>query len=215
MQVSRDKAVAYVDGWNFYHGINTPELHPLGFVNLRELCKRLLGAWELERVHYFSAADYQDEKKERQRFWLDALESAGVTIEKLGFFQHKPRTGTMEEKTTDVRIALKIAEDASTGDHACVLLVSADADFVPALEKAKELRKIIRVAFPPGLGCKRLEDVVPYRPDRICRDDLEAALFDGEACTKKGVYLKKALDYGWACKINGKVSYPPGGMRRR
>jgi hypothetical protein len=39
-----------------------------------------------------------------------------------------PERGKHEENTTDVRIALKIAEDARNGKHTHVLLLSADAD---------------------------------------------------------------------------------------
>ncbi len=198
------KAYAYIDGWNFYHGINKPDLHPLGFVDLRRLCQHILGTRStVTRVYYFTATDYHDEKLERQRFWWDALESAGVTVAQPGFFGRERK-----EKTTDVRLALKMAEDVSSPaeDFDTVLLVSADADFMPALEKAKRNRKEIRIAFPPGMGCEELTKFHQFA-EQITKDDLEICLFDGERRTKRNVALRKALDYGWACRIEGRIKY--------
>jgi uncharacterized LabA/DUF88 family protein len=200
------KAHAYIDGWNFYHGINTPELHPLGFVDLRRLCERMLrGRADLRRVHYFTAVDYNKPLHERQEFWFDALESAGVTIGEKGFFRLED--GKYKEKMTDVRMALKIAEDVASGeDFDSVLLVSADADFVPALEQAERFNKKIYVAFPPGLSCKELAERDP-KVQRIDRDDLELCLFDGDGTTARGTPLRKAGDYGWAYRSKGRVNY--------
>ena len=107
----------YVDGWNFYHGINTPELHPLGFTDLRKLCQHILGTRvQVDRVHYFTATDYDKSAIERQRFLAGrSRELCRVLVEPPGFFRHIPERGKHEEKTTDVRIALKIAEDARVG----------------------------------------------------------------------------------------------------
>ena len=38
-----------------------------------------------------------------------------------------------------------------------VLLIAADADFIPALEKAKGCRKELRVAFPPGHNSEEMQ----------------------------------------------------------
>jgi len=199
------KTYAYIDGWNFYHGINTPELHPLGFVDLWRLCQHLVGTRStVERVYYFSATDYHKDKLERQRFWWDALESAGVRVEQPGFFGAE-----RQEKTTDVRLALRIVEDVrSTEDFDTVMLVSADADFIPALEKARLYHKDVRIWFPPGMNCQELRRFHQFA-DQIEKGDLERCLFDGAKRTKKGQPLSKALDYGWACKVNGSTTYPP------
>jgi hypothetical protein len=205
------KAHAYIDGWNFYHGINKPGLHPLGFVDLKRLCQHILGTRStVTQVYYFTATDYHGEKLERQQFWWDALESAGVTVAEPGFFGRERK-----EKTTDVRLALKIAEDASLPMDVfdTVLLISADADFIPALEKAKLHRKEIRIAFPPGRCCEELSKFHRFA-EPITKGDLELCLFDGERRTNNNVPLAKALDYGWACKVNGVIKYPPSPARR-
>ena len=47
----------------------------------------------------------------------------------------------------------------------------------------------------------------------ITKYNLEFSVFDGEGRTKKNVPLTKALDYGWACNINGTIQYGKGGNR--
>ena len=47
----------------------------------------------------------------------------------------------------------------------------------------------------------------------ITKYSLEFSVFYGEGRTKKDVPLTKALDYGWACNINGTIQYGKGGNR--
>jgi hypothetical protein len=208
MQESVPTAYVYVDGWNFYHGINRPGLHPLGFCNFWKLGQYLLGTRaKVIRVRYFSAVDYHRRVAEaQQQFWLRALRSVKIEVAELGRFEYLPAKGKAEEKTTDVRLALQIDEDARTAMHDVVLLVSADADFVPALQRAKHLGKAVKVAFPPGLQCNGLRELDPF-PLEIEKQDLELNLMDGEGTTELREPLTKALEYGWACRIQGRVVY--------
>ena len=191
----------YVDGWNFYHGIDKPDLHPLGFCDFRRLGKRLLGAGTtVDKVTYFTSKDHNPYRKEKQEFWLDALRSVGIEVADPGFFQYSEQKHSHEEKTTDVCLALRLAEDARTGSHDTVLLISADADFVPALELAKKHKRdlIVRVAFPPGHKCRRLEAIDPFTL-KIDKADLEDSLFDGDGRTERGVRLAgRSRQFGWA-----------------
>jgi hypothetical protein len=65
-----------------------------------------------------------------------------------------------------------------------VLLISADADFIPAIEKAKRYRKEIRVAFSPGHNSEELKRFYQFAQP-ITKYDLELCVFDGEGRTKK------------------------------
>jgi hypothetical protein len=161
---------------------------------------------EVTRVRYFSATDYHAQvAAAQQKFWLRALKSVNVEIAELGRFQYSPQRKKPEEKTTDVRLALQLDEDARTGPHEVVLLISADADFLPALQRAKRLGKMVKVAFPPGRQCNALEEVDPF-PFKINKQDLELNLIDGEGTTEQpGERLTKALEYGWACRLKGRV----------
>jgi hypothetical protein len=133
--------------------------------------------------------------------------SVKVDVAELGRFEYYPARGKADEKTTDVRLALQLDEDARTAAHKVVLLISADADFMPALQRAKRLGKMVKVAFPPGLHCKTLQEVDPF-PVEINKQDLELSLIDGEGTTEQpGERLDKAFEYGWACRLQGRVVY--------
>jgi hypothetical protein len=207
MGPSARTAYVYVDGWNFYYGINRPDLHQLGFCNFWKLGQHLLGTRAtVTKVRYFSATDYHTQvAAAQQKFWLRALRSVKVGVEDLGRFQRSEKKG-YEEKTTDVRLALQLDEDARTAahKHKWVLLISADADFVPALQRAKRHGKMVKVAVPLGLGSRELKEVDP-NPFEIDKQDLELNLIDGEGTTETGERLSKAHEYGWACRLKGRV----------
>src|ERR1039458_2169985 len=119
MESSSASAYVYVDGWNFYHGINRRGMHPLGFCNFWKLGQHLLGTCAtVTKVRYFSAIDYHIRiADEQQTFWLSALRGAKIDVAELGRFEYFPEKGKAEEKTTDVRLALQLDEDARTATH--------------------------------------------------------------------------------------------------
>ena len=61
---------------------------------------------------------------------------------------------------TDVNIAIQMLVDAVKNKYDIALLVSGDADLVPAVEMIKEInaQKRLIVAFPPERYSKDLED---------------------------------------------------------
>ena len=95
MGPSARTAYVYVDGWNFYYGINRPDLHQLGFCNFWKLGQHLLGTRAtVTKVRYFSATDYHTQvAAAQQKFWLRALRSVKVGVEDLGRFQRSERKG--------------------------------------------------------------------------------------------------------------------------
>jgi hypothetical protein len=135
------------------------------------------------------------------------LESVGVEIAHRGFFQYSGDRKGMEEKTIDVRLALELVEDVRIGGHDTVLLISADADFLPALERAKKQKPglIVKVAFPPGHKCQAMEAVDRF-PQKIEREDLEQSLFDAAGLTKNGLRISVMAErFGWAYKLKGRT----------
>ena len=78
----------------------------------------------------------------------------------------------MEEKETDVNVAVHLVSDALMNRFDRAILLTADTDYVAALELArKETRKIIDVAAPPKrMGRARdlnpLFEVTPGRIDK-------------------------------------------------
>lgn len=64
-----------------------------------------------------------------------------------------------KEKRTDVAIAVNMLDDAYNNLYDVAYLISADTDFVPALEKIRLLQKTIIVCFPPN---KRADELLRF-----------------------------------------------------
>jgi len=167
------RVVAYIDGFNLYHGLRDGYDRRFLWLDLVRLCSSLLlDDQELVATRYFTAPVRQDKGalRRQQKFW-NALTAAcpGLSIE-LGRFQQKTITcrschkswHSYEEKETDVAIATALVEDAARGAFETAMLVSADGDLCPAVFAVKRLRPDARVvaAFPPRRRSDELRRVV-------------------------------------------------------
>lgn len=171
------RTIAYVDGYNLYY--SRLRGTPFKWLDLHALLQSILHiqdpAMELVQVRYFTApvisrlASHGPASVEAQHAYLRALQFRGIEVT-LGRHQLEPglapryqsglpasRQDTvpvwyLDEKETDVRLALTMYRDArrSTMDQA--VLVSSDTDMVPVLEA-------LRADFALPLGL-----ILPRRP---------------------------------------------------
>jgi uncharacterized LabA/DUF88 family protein len=154
------RIACYVDGFNLYHAIA-----PLGLkndkVNLWSLTESLLRPNEtLVAVNYFSAyATWRKAAYARHRAYVRDLKNSGVTPV-MAHFKSKNRECLScgdkwvehEEKETDVRMALKMLEDAIDDVFDRAYVISADSDLVPVVQTIRRRRpqKGILIVTPPG-----------------------------------------------------------------
>ena len=132
-------------------------------------------------VKYFSAFAHHigHDAVVRHKEYINALEHVGVSVILGRFKKTRRRCRTckemfypMEEKETDVNVAVHLVSDALMNRFDRAILLTADTDYVAALELArKETRKIIDVAAPPKrMGRARdlnpLFEVTPGRIDK-------------------------------------------------
>ena len=165
--VSR-KAIAYIDGFNFYHGVvkQKPSLKWLDYV---ALCDQLLRGVEVTRVNYFTAIVKnrpQDlGQSQRQNDYLRALGANRRMTVVLGKFQPKLASvevvntqqvnlevgglGTLkrgewvrgrvwEEKGSDVNLGTDLSWDACSGSMQVALVLSNDLDLQRSIDRAKD-----------------------------------------------------------------------------
>ncbi len=99
------------------------------------------------------------ESNERQRVYLEALRTLeGVEVIEGWYSENNPykciKCGfewpAFEEKMTDVNIATHILCDAFHDRFDRALLMTADADLVPAVRATKDLGKEVLLILPPG-----------------------------------------------------------------
>lgn len=184
------RVCCYIDGFNLYHAIHDLNRPWLKWVNLHSLASSLLREQEvLEAVNYFSAyATWLPGAYARHRAFVKALEASRVVVT-MAHFKKKKRSCKKchaewkenEEKETDVRLALKILEDASDNKFDRAIIISADSDLVPVVEtvRRKFAHKTILIATPPGRHgsardlCSKAHSSTQITPGRI-----ERCLFD-------------------------------------
>jgi uncharacterized LabA/DUF88 family protein len=166
------RVVAYVDGFNLYHGVRDKLGRSQLWIDIQSLAAAiLLPGQRLDGVEYFTARVRDDAASvHRQARYLSALTAACplITISE-GHFQRRVdvcRTcgvsrSTFDEKETDVNIASALIRDGVNARYDVALLVSADADLAPAVLTARQLARHVRIvsAFPPRRRSDRLRRV--------------------------------------------------------
>ena len=163
MPPAQGRVIAYIDGFNLYHGLKAADWRRFLWLDLVALARSLIRANQrLVEVKYFTTRVTGSEgRKKRQATYLEALEChCGEALKMyFGRFQFDPWKcpsctevqQVLSEKKTDVNIAVEIMTDAFQGLFDTALLVTGDSDLVPAVLAIKRLfpDKRIVVAFPP------------------------------------------------------------------
>ena len=154
-----EKVIVYVDGFNFYHSLKSLRF-PNKFVNVWSLSESILRpTHQLEAVKYFSAyALWRKRSFPKHKKYVAQLRNAGVTPIISHFKTKKttcPKCGKLvtkhEEKETDIRIALTMFEDAVDDKFDLAIVISADSDLVPVVDRINKRfpNKFVSVFTPP------------------------------------------------------------------
>lgn len=159
--VSTERLVAYIDGFNLYHGLLDARLRSSRWLDLRGVCTSLLKpTQQLELVRYFTTRVRDDPKAaDRQSVYIDALHARGGIEIDYGHFLSKTtrcnKCGAVknkhEEKRTDVNIAVRLLEDAYDDRYDTAMVISGDSDLVPPIRSVQSRfpGKRVIVASPP------------------------------------------------------------------
>jgi uncharacterized LabA/DUF88 family protein len=166
--------IAYVDGFNLYHGLHDRYRRRYLWLDLECLVQRLRPNDQILAVRYFTALVRDDAPAlHRQRAYLEALiaHSGGGIRVVLGRYQSKDvacrQCGSTwksyEEKETDVNIAVSIVADAAAGASDLALVLSADSDLCPAVRTARSLNpgRGMIAAFPPRRSSFEIRSLIP------------------------------------------------------
>ena len=172
-------AYAYVDGYNLYHGMMDLDYKIPGDPSITPLRKYLwldLNAYavsylprgfNLEKIHYFTAPirDNPDLLIRQEIYWK-AIES--IPNLQIHRGKHIKKGDSYTEKQTDVKMALQMYDDAiNIPNLKLLVLISADSDQVPTIEKIDRLNKGIEflAIFPP---CRRSDDLMKLIGQHKC-----------------------------------------------
>jgi uncharacterized LabA/DUF88 family protein len=160
-RMNKQRVIVYVDGFNFYFGLRSKKWKKYYWLDMVKFAEGLLRPHqELIEVNYFSAKHTNLEKSYRQNAFFQANKLNPKFTLHLGKYLTKNIEchfckniiHSYEEKETDVRIATTMLADMYGNRCDVSLLISADSDLVPPIERIKELNpahKII-ICFPPN-----------------------------------------------------------------
>ena len=178
----------FVDGFNLYHSLATLAKESgdqsVKWLNLAGLAHGTLPlvspSASLRSLHYFTALPehlYLTEpgRLRRHQAYLRALTAHGevrpaivlgrimqqqVSIQVAGV---NVSGRVWREKGTDVALAMALLREASLGDMDEAVIISGDADYLPAVKVFREMYPLIglRFAFPRGRASKELSREAP------------------------------------------------------
>ena len=162
-----ERVLGFVDGFNLYFGIRAAGYKPLLWLDVSKLVANLCKPHQTcLGVSYFTARiNGPGPKHERQKTLLEAYETLTDCRVHFGVYQSSPHTCAScgaqwmqaSEKMTDVNIAVEMLSAAALDEFDTALLVSADSDLAPAIQKTVQLfKKRVVVAFPPRRFSHRL-----------------------------------------------------------
>ena len=146
------RVIVYFDGFNFYNGLKAhSKLYPdwlnYYWIDLYKLCKQFFTDGEgnnLVEVKYFTAPPQNSQKRSRQSAFFGAnqlingnkisVHNGHYTQKEVECFAKcKEKFTVLEEKCTDVSLALTIIEDCLDDKVDTVVIVTADSDQIPTI----------------------------------------------------------------------------------
>src|SRR3984885_676876 len=153
---TKTRTIVYIDGFNLYYGAVKGTPHK--WLNLDRYFSILLSNNDIRQIRYFTAL-VNGPPRARQLAYLDAL--ATTPLVKIEYGKFKPKTircrcgdcprsdehhfPGVEEKRTDVAIAVRMLEDVVAGACDQVVIVSGDSDLVPGVEGVRRLAPRVRI----------------------------------------------------------------------
>jgi len=145
-------AIVFIDGNNLYHNLKGMQLKPgsLDFYKLSEIVCRHFGCRHKKSRYYNSVPSIEvgEEVYFKHATFLRGIEK----LPKFEVFRRKLQTcnGVVREKGIDVMIAVDMLNlSVIEKECDCCILISGDADFIPASQIIKKHEKAIFSAFIP------------------------------------------------------------------
>jgi hypothetical protein len=194
--------IAYVDGFNLYHGLHQAYGRRYLWLDLEHLVQRVRPRDKILAVRYFTSELRDDPAGlARQRAYLAALKARCASVDVvLGRYQTKTMTcrqcgsvwSSYEEKETDVNIAVTLVADAAAFASDIALIVSADSDLCPAIRTARSLNPQRRMiaAFPPRRSSFEIRTLI-RKPFTLAAADIRNSLLPEVVASPDGNLIYK------------------------
>jgi uncharacterized LabA/DUF88 family protein len=173
------KTNVYIDGFNLYYGCLKNS--PYKWLDVKKLCENCLNNKNvINKIRYFTAnvsGKISDPKQPlRQQIYLRALKTIDNLKIHYGHFlsnnkyyplakppHNKVEIMRMEEKGSDVNLAVHLLNDAFKNDYDVAVIISNDSDLAEAIKIVKkELKKTVLILNPQKKSSRILSNVSDY-----------------------------------------------------
>jgi uncharacterized LabA/DUF88 family protein len=139
----------FIDGSNFYYAIKRS--FSKTNIDFEKFCNFLCSDNDLITIKYYNSPlnriDDSEAYKKQQRFFEYLFEVPLIDIY-FGRLEKRP-DGKKAEKGVDVKLAVDLVVNAYKDNYDIAILVSNDADFIPAIQEVMALNKdVYYVGFP-------------------------------------------------------------------
>lgn len=200
------KANIYIDGFNLYYG--SLKGTPYRWLDLRQLCERMLPTDAVQTIYYFtarvSARPHDPDKPTRQQIYLRALKTIPNLKVVYGHFLTHSRpmvlTGSdpakrvwvdrTDEKGSDVNLAAYLLRDAFKGLFEVAVLITNDSDLLePVRIVRSELNLPVGILNPHPYHSSVLRQYATF-VKRIRQADVANAQFPETMTDTKGPFHK-------------------------
>lgn len=198
--MERPTAIVYIDGFNLYRQ-RVQRVPAAKWLDFFAFASRLVPDHHVVRVKYFTTLVNPEvspltNARSRQEIYLRALEATGVevfrgrfqtstrgmravplsvSIETRDWVRHSVRK--VEEKRTDVALAVNLVADAHERKADLFMMLSNDSDQVPTIEHLSGIGALVGIIFP-SLDEKRanneLKQSQPFRKVTFTDEDMIA-----------------------------------------
>lgn len=204
------RTMIYIDGFNLYYGCLKGT--PYKWLDVHRLCQLLLPRSQIVGVKYFTAKvsgrPGNPRLPNRQEAYLRALRTLPSVEIILGHFLESVKTlpiassptarpefvrvRSMEEKGSDVNLAVHLVHDGHRAAYDVAVLVTNDSDLAEAVRIVREdLRLPVGILFPcrrPSVVLKtRATFVKSIRPGVLSASQFAAMLHDAKGAFSKPV----------------------------
>lgn len=207
MSNSLRNVTVYLDGFNFYHALDSIGKNHIKWLNYNQLSESFLRQGErLFKCYLFtSLTTMNDEKRRRNQLFLDASRAVGTEIIQAYFKTAKKYCKKeeryckfVEEKGNDVAIAVQMLADAHAGATHRIILVTADTDQIPAIRYIKNRFPEIELSLfiPPGRKNEARDlGALFAHPIEITEGRVEANLLPKEIVAANGEVIVMPPEY--------------------
>lgn len=142
----KERVFIIIDGNNFYHRLKELNLINLLPFDYEKFVQFLAGRRELISKNYYIGAIREERNNPKSRELMRGQRKLTGRLQKKNWiikFGHMLKSDDYHEKGVDVQIATDILIGAYENLYDTIILVTSDTDLIPALEKARSMKKKI------------------------------------------------------------------------